>query len=66
MQEQLAEMTNPVTELKEAVIVDVDGTLCDVSGIRHYLLNDPKRRNFVMQCTQREEPHRQLAVGLLS
>ncbi|WP_394941178.1 hypothetical protein [Psychromicrobium sp. YIM B11713] len=39
-------MTDTLTELKEGVIVDVDGTLCDVSGIRHYLLNDPKRRNF--------------------
>ena len=30
----------------EAVIVDVDGTLCDVSGIRHYVLRDPTRPNF--------------------
>lgn len=35
-----------MTASKEAVIVDVDGTLCDVSGIRHYLLDDPKNRNF--------------------
>ncbi|WP_181273625.1 phosphatase domain-containing protein [Brevibacterium oceani] len=31
--------------LIEAVVVDVDGTLCDVSGIRHYVV-DPDRRNF--------------------
>jgi len=30
----------------EAVIVDVDGTLCDVSGIRHYVLANPARPNF--------------------
>lgn len=30
----------------EAVIVDVDGTLCDVSGVRHYVLSDPRRRNY--------------------
>lgn len=29
-----------------AVIVDVDGTLCDVSGVRHYVLSDPRDRNF--------------------
>lgn len=29
-----------------AVIVDVDGTLCDVSGIRHYVAADPRNRNF--------------------
>lgn len=28
------------------VIVDVDGTLADVSGIRHYVLDDPRRKNF--------------------
>ncbi|UOR02046.1 hypothetical protein MUN77_01560 [Leucobacter allii] len=30
----------------EAVIVDVDGTLCDVSGVRHYVLADPQRRDY--------------------
>lgn len=29
-----------------AVIVDVDGTLADVSGIRHYVLDDPRKKNF--------------------
>jgi FMN phosphatase YigB (HAD superfamily) len=29
-----------------AVIVDVDGTLVDVAGIRHYVLADPRRKNF--------------------
>lgn len=28
------------------VIVDVDGTLADVSGIRHYVLDDPRKRLF--------------------
>lgn len=32
--------------LKLAVIYDVDGTLADVSGIRHYVTDDPKRKNF--------------------
>lgn len=32
--------------LPKAVIFDVDGTLADVSGIRHYVLDDPKRKNF--------------------
>lgn len=31
---------------QEAVIVDVDGTLVDVSGIRHYVTADPNRRDF--------------------
>jgi hypothetical protein len=29
-----------------AVIIDVDGTLVDVSGIRHYVLDDPRNKNF--------------------
>ncbi|ARJ06499.1 hypothetical protein GCM10010988_17610 [Cnuibacter physcomitrellae] len=29
-----------------AVILDVDGTLADVAGIRHYVRDDPRRRNF--------------------
>lgn len=29
-----------------AVIVDVDGTLVDVSGVRHYVLDDPRRKDF--------------------
>lgn len=32
--------------MNPAVIVDVDGTLADVSGIRHYVLADPDRRLF--------------------
>lgn len=28
---------------RNAVIVDIDGTLADVSGIRHHVLNKPKR-----------------------
>lgn len=28
------------------VIVDVDGTLVDVSGVRHYVLDDPRRKDF--------------------
>jgi phosphoglycolate phosphatase-like HAD superfamily hydrolase len=31
---------------RPTVIVDVDGTLADVSGIRHYVLDDPRRKNF--------------------
>jgi FMN phosphatase YigB (HAD superfamily) len=34
------------TPLPQAVIFDVDGTLADVSGIRHYVQSDPKNRNF--------------------
>ena len=29
-----------------AVIIDVDGTLADVASIRHYVLDDPRNRNF--------------------
>jgi phosphoglycolate phosphatase-like HAD superfamily hydrolase len=29
-----------------AVVVDVDGTLVDVSGVRHYVVDDPNRRDF--------------------
>lgn len=29
-----------------AVIVDVDGTLVDVTGVRHYVLDDPRRKDF--------------------
>ncbi|MHA3723848.1 phosphatase domain-containing protein [Leucobacter sp. HY1910] len=36
----------PGMDHREAVIVDVDGTLCDVSGIRHYVTAHPRRRNF--------------------
>lgn len=32
----------PVSDLPEAVIVDMDGTLCDVSGVRHYVLRGPR------------------------
>lgn len=32
--------------LLPAVIVDVDGTLVDVTGVRHYVLADPQRKNF--------------------
>jgi phosphoglycolate phosphatase-like HAD superfamily hydrolase len=32
--------------MRQAVIFDVDGTLADVSGIRHYVLDDPRRKNF--------------------
>jgi FMN phosphatase YigB (HAD superfamily) len=32
--------------VRDAVIFDVDGTLADVSGIRHYLTDDAKRKNF--------------------
>ncbi len=31
---------------RAAVIIDVDGTLADVAGIRHYVVDDPKHRNF--------------------
>lgn len=31
---------------RPAVIVDVDGTLADVSGIRHYVLEDPRKKLF--------------------
>jgi hypothetical protein len=35
-------MSNEQTaELPEAVIVDMDGTLCDVTGIRHYVMRGP-------------------------
>lgn len=29
-----------------AVIFDMDGTLVDVSGIRHYVLDDPRKKDF--------------------
>ena len=32
--------------LVDAVIVDVDGTLCDVSGIRHYVAPGQRKRDF--------------------
>jgi beta-phosphoglucomutase-like phosphatase (HAD superfamily) len=32
--------------MNPAVIVDVDGTLADVSGIRHYVLDDPHKKLF--------------------
>ena len=28
------------------MIVDVDGTLADVAGLRHYVLDDPRRKDF--------------------
>ena len=31
---------------KPTIICDIDGTLADVSGIRHYVTDDPNRRNF--------------------
>lgn len=43
----LTEYVVTMTEMiRDAVIVDVDGTLCDVRGIRHYVLADQLRRNF--------------------
>ena len=35
-----------MTDRPPAVIVDVDGTLVDVSGVRHYVLEDPRRKDF--------------------
>lgn len=32
--------------MKKAVILDVDGSLADVTGIRHYVTDDPRRKNF--------------------
>lgn len=32
--------------MKPCVIFDMDGTLADVSGVRHYLTADPRRKNF--------------------
>jgi hypothetical protein len=32
--------------MKPCAILDVDGTIADVSSIRHYLLDDPRRRDF--------------------
>lgn len=32
--------------MSDCVIFDVDGTLVDVRGIRHYVTSDPQRRNF--------------------
>jgi phosphoglycolate phosphatase-like HAD superfamily hydrolase len=29
-----------------AIIFDMDGTLANVSGIRHHVIGDPKRKNF--------------------
>lgn len=31
---------------RPCVIVDVDGTLVDVSGVRHYVMADPRRKDF--------------------
>jgi hypothetical protein len=31
---------------RPAVILDVDGSVVDVSGIRHYVRDDPRNRNF--------------------
>lgn len=28
------------------VIVDVDGTLVDVTGVRHYVMDDPRKKDF--------------------
>lgn len=48
---------------RPAIIVDVDGTLADVSGIRHYVLNDPRRKNFDAFHTAASyvHPHHQVA-----
>jgi phosphoglycolate phosphatase-like HAD superfamily hydrolase len=32
--------------MQKAVIYDVDGTLADVTGVRHYVTADPRRKNF--------------------
>lgn len=32
--------------MKNAIIVDIDGTLADVSGMRHYVKADPRRKDF--------------------
>jgi len=37
---------DPARALPPAVIFDMDGTLVDVSGIRHYILADLTRRDF--------------------
>lgn len=42
--EQCAPLSSSL--VRKAVLVDVDGTLCDVSGIRHYVQSVPKTRNF--------------------
>ena len=35
-----------MTYLPMCAIFDVDGTLADVSGVRHYVTADPKKKNF--------------------
>lgn len=32
--------------LRPAVIVDMDGTLVDVSGVRHYVMDNPRKKDF--------------------
>jgi phosphoglycolate phosphatase-like HAD superfamily hydrolase len=32
--------------MADAVLIDLDGTLFDVSGMRHYVTDDPRRKNF--------------------
>lgn len=32
--------------MRPAIICDMDGTLCDVAGVRHYVEGDRRRRNF--------------------
>lgn len=40
-----------------AVIADVDGTLCDVSSVRHYVLNKPKNFDKFHQASRFCPPH---------
>ena len=49
--------------MRDAVIFDVDGTLADVSGIRHYVTDDPKHRNFTKfhAAASLVPPHQQVA-----
>ena len=34
--------------MQEAAIFDMDGTLCDVRSIRHYVQYKPNHRNFLV------------------
>jgi hypothetical protein len=48
-------------ELPTAVLVDVDGTLCNVSSVRHYVEADPGKKDFdaFHKASQFCPPHQQ-------
>ena len=52
--------TRPLFKHRKAVIVDVDGTLCDVTSARHHVLGEEKDFNKFHEASRECPPHQEV------